>query len=61
MMDSRSTLDDVSVLEYQYLVGVYDGGETVSHNNCGSVLTHLRQGRLDVPLSLGVKGGGRLE
>lgn len=39
-------------LQHQDLVGMYDGGEAVSHDDGGPALTHLHETGLDVPLCL---------
>lgn len=50
----------VSYLEHEYLVSMYDGGESVCDNDGGLPLTDLQQGRLDVPLCLCVQSRGGL-
>ena len=42
-------------LEDEDLVGVYDGGEAVGHNNGGPVLANLHEGGLYVALCLCVQ------
>ena len=41
-------------LQHQYLVSMDDGGEAMGHYDGGPALTDLQQGRLDIPLCLGV-------
>ena len=57
----RSPLDNLAISEDNDLVCADDRRESMSDDDCGSVLAHLREGVLDVTLRLGVQRWRRLK
>src|SRR5688500_9912515 len=59
-LSMASALPDLPMLEYQNLVGMEDGAQTVRHDQAGSARHQLGNGTLDLTLGLCIDGAGCL-
>ena len=53
----RAAFDDLSLVEYQYFIGVLNSGQAVGNHQDGLFLGQLLKGKLDLMFVLGMQDG----